>query len=57
MEGASTTREQAKKMIRTQAKPRDTSEKMIVNNYLTIEYLRESRNVALSKDLILRCTG
>lgn len=53
MEGASTTREKAKKMIRTQAKPRDTSEKMIVNNYLTIEYLRESRNVALSKDLIL----
>ena len=53
MEGASTTREKAKKMIRTQARPRDTSEKMIVNNYLTIEYLRENRNAALSKDLIL----
>ena len=53
MEGAVTTREQAKEMILTQSKPKDKSQKMIANNYETIEYIRESRTEALSKDFIL----
>ena len=53
MEGAVTTREKAKKMIRTQAKPKDKSQKMIINNYETIEYLRKNRNANLSRDFIL----
>ena len=48
-----TTREQAKEMILTQSKPKDKSQKMIANNYETIEYIRESRTEALSKDFIL----
>lgn len=53
MEGAVTTRERAKEMIRTQAKPKDRSQKMILNNYETIGYLRANSNVALTKDFIL----
>ena len=53
MEGAATTREKAKEMIRTQAKPKDKSQRMILNNYETIEYLRSNKNVSLSKDFIL----
>lgn len=53
MEGAVTTREIAKEMIRTQAKPKDKSQRMILNNYETIEYLRKNRNTVLSKDFIL----
>ena len=43
----------AKEMIRTQAKPKDKSQRMILNNYETIEYLRSNKNVSLSKDFIL----
>ena len=53
MEGAVTTRERAKEMIRTQAKPKDKSQKMILNNYETIEYLRKHRNDVMTKDFIL----
>ncbi len=53
MEGAVTTREKAKEIIRTQAKPKDKSQRMIVNNYETIEYLRANRNSVLSKEFIL----
>ena len=53
MEGASTTREKAKEMIRSQAKPKDKSQKMIANNYETIEFLRKCGVSVLSKDFIL----
>ena len=53
MEGAVTTREKAKEMIRTRAKPMDKSQRMIINNYETIEYLRKNRDVSLSKEFIL----
>ena len=46
MEGAVTTREKAKEMIRTRAKPMDKSQRMIINNYETIEYLRKNNKIA-----------
>lgn len=53
MEGAVTTREKAKEIIRTQSKPRDKSQRMIVNNYETIEYLRANKTALLTKEFIL----
>ncbi|MDR2963229.1 MAG: Fic family protein [Bacteroidales bacterium] len=45
MEGAATTRKVAKDMLRKSAKPKNTGQQMILNNYLTINYIKEiSRN-------------
>lgn len=41
MEGASTTREAAKELLRTRRKPLNKSERMIVNNYQTMRHLQE----------------
>ena len=53
LEGAATTREVAKDMIRTGRRPRDTSEQMILNNYLTMQRIRELKSSALSPKLVL----
>ncbi|MCQ2604590.1 MAG: Fic family protein [Spirochaetia bacterium] len=53
MEGAATTRKAAKEMLRRQAKPKDKSQQMILNNYNTINYLSEHKNDDLSPELIL----
>ena len=37
IEGANTTRKKAKEMLRKEVKPKNKSEQMIVNNYLTIK--------------------
>jgi Fic family protein len=52
LEGASTTREVAKEMLRTGRTPRDTSERMISNNYLAMQRIRELRRQELSPALI-----
>jgi Fic family protein len=52
LEGAVTTRAVAKEMIRTRRKPRDRSEKMILNNYLTMRRIIEVRAEPLTKDLV-----
>jgi Fic family protein len=54
LEGASTTRAVAKRMIRENRKPRDRSEQMIYNNYLTMQYIREIKGEPLTKDLVFR---
>jgi len=54
LEGAVTTREVAKEMIRTGRKPRDTSEQMIVNNYATMQRIRALKESTLSKDLVFQ---
>jgi len=41
LEGASTTRRVAKDLIRTGRAPRDRSERMIINNYRAMEFIRE----------------
>lgn len=42
LEGASTSRRVAKELLRTGRRPKDRSERMIVNNYLALQYMRES---------------
>jgi len=52
LEGAVTTRAVAKEMIRTGRPPHDRSERMILNNYATMDQIREIRTEKLSKELI-----
>jgi Fic family protein len=52
IEGAATTREIARDMLRSQRKPRDTGERMILNNYLTMRQLERWKNQDLTPDLI-----
>jgi Fic family protein len=42
LEGASTSQRVAKELLRTGRNPRDRSERMIVNNYLALQYMRNS---------------
>jgi Fic family protein len=54
LEGASTTRRHAKKMIAEKRKPTNTSERMIYNNYLTLSAIDEEyKDRDLSKELLL----
>lgn len=52
LEGAVTTREVAKEMIRTGRAPRDTSERMILNNYLTMRRITQLKKEALSPAIV-----
>lgn len=54
LEGAATTREVAKEMIRTQRPPRDRSEQMILNNFRTMQQIGALRNTPLSKEVVLQ---
>ena len=54
LEGATTTREIAKRMLRTKRKPRDTSEQMIFNNYNAILAIRDLSDENLTPELICR---
>jgi Fic family protein len=53
LEGAATTREIAKEMLRNNRKPTTHSEKMILNNYLTMQKAIEYKYKKLTKDIIL----
>jgi len=53
LEGAVTTRAIAKEIIRTDRKPRDRSEQMVLNNFLTMQRIRGMRDQDLSPDLVL----
>ncbi len=44
MEGAATTRKVAKEMLRKKSKPKNKGQQMIVNNYLTINFIKEHSN-------------
>jgi Fic family protein len=52
LEGASTTREVAKQMIREGREPRDRSERMILNNYRTMQRIIELKDQQLTKAMI-----
>lgn len=52
LEGAATTREIAKEMIKTGRPPRDRSEQMILNNFKTMQRIGKLKNERLSKELI-----
>lgn len=53
LEGASTTTSEAKKMLRSGREPRDRSERMILNNYRAMSYVRENRARPLSEEFIV----
>lgn len=52
LEGASTTVEVAKNMLRTGRQANDRSEQMILNNYLAMQFIRESRDKSLTPELV-----
>lgn len=53
LEGAATTRAVAKEMLSSGRKPRDRSERMILNNYLAMQRIRELRDSPLTPELVL----
>lgn len=53
LEGAATTRKEAQDMLRSNRRPRNRSERMILNNYRTMERVREIKNQPLTPDLLL----
>ena len=52
LEGAATTRQVAKEMIRTGRSPRDRSERMILNNYRTMQRIGKWKAEPLTRDLV-----
>lgn len=52
LEGAATTREVAKDMLRKKRKPRNQSEQMIVNNYQTIQFILTQKDQALTPEML-----
>ncbi len=57
MEGAATTREAAKEMLRKKVSPRDKSQRMILNNYNTINFIRDHAKERLTPALIMQIHG
>ena len=53
LEGASTTQAAATRMIRSGRRPRDRSERMILNNYRAMEAIRTMRESPLTADAVL----
>ena len=53
MEGAATTRKVAKDMLRKSERPRNKGQQMILNNYTTINYIKEHLKKELSIDQLL----
>lgn len=53
LEGASTTREVAKKMLEDEREPIDEDERMIINNFLLLKHAEKMKNENLTLDLIL----
>jgi len=53
LEGATTSRVVAKEMLRSGRAPVDRSERMILNNYRALEFMREEMGEVLSPELIL----
>lgn len=54
LEGASTTRNVAKEMLRQSRKPKDHSEQMIFNNYQAMQFIREYKEEKLTPAMILQ---
>ncbi len=52
LEGAATTRERAKEMIRKDQKPRSLGERMVLNNYRTMEHILSLREERLTREVI-----
>ena len=53
LEGATTSRVVAKELLRSGREPKDRSERMIVNNYRALQFMREEMGGELTSDSIL----
>lgn len=53
MEGASTTRKKAKEMIQQEKKPKNKSEQMIMNNFITMKYIVQHKSEDLTAENLL----
>jgi Fic family protein len=53
IEGASTSRQVAKEMIRSGRRPKDRSERMILSNYMAMQFVSERRRDKLTPDFVL----
>lgn len=53
LEGAITTRRVAKELIRSGREPKDRSERMILNNYRALQFMRDDIGDQLTPDLVL----
>lgn len=53
LEGATTSRRVAKDLLRSGREPRDRSERMILNNYRALQFMRAELNAGLSPDAVL----
>jgi Fic family protein len=53
IEGANTTRKKAKEMIQQERKPKNKSELMIMNNYITMKHIVQHKDEELNTDNIL----
>ncbi len=54
LEGAPTTREKAKEMLRKKRAPKDEGERMVLNNYNTMQKLKEWKDEPLTPELLCR---
>ncbi len=54
LEGAGTTRQVAKEMLRSGRKPKDKSEQMILNNWESMNYIRHNRNKKFTPERLLQ---
>ena len=52
LEGASTTRDVAKELIRQNREPEDQSERMILNNYFAMQFIREIKEERLTPAIV-----
>jgi Fic family protein len=53
LEGATTSRQVAKELLRSGREPRDRSERMIFNNYRALQYMRTEMHADLSPETVL----
>lgn len=53
LEGAVTTRQEAKQMLKTGRKPRSRGERMVLNNYLAIQFIRDHQSSDLSPEFLV----
>lgn len=54
LEGATTSRRQAKEMLKTGRQAKDHSEQMILNNHIAMEFIREHKHHNLTPELIFK---
>jgi Fic family protein len=53
LEGAATTRRKAKELLSSQREPRTPGERMVLNNYAAMNWIRERRDEPLSSRIVL----